>query len=180
MKKQKIPNQIFVTSKIEEERIFNKVDGVWDYNNPIIEKHNFGFLHAHEPGTSSDASRKETQIGWAYSGMSVYNRGDDAIYWQRGRKFDYTSRQYYEIDEQIEFEVAPKIWDNVPLSGFKIIDTVNRYRGNKLFKVLDPRGIEFEITAKSLFEIVTEGKIESGEILSKCVWQRGKHLIVVK
>ncbi len=124
----KIPKQISVTSKIVEDSIHNKVNGVWDYANPTIEKHNFGFLHPgflhpHEPGTSADDSRKGTQFGWAYDGDEVYTRDDEAIYWQRGRKYDHQSRQYYQFDDQIDFEVAPKIWDNVPLSGFKIIDS---------------------------------------------------------
>lgn len=42
--KQKYPKQIYITSKIVEERTCNKVDGVWDDKNPNVEKHNFGFL----------------------------------------------------------------------------------------------------------------------------------------
>jgi hypothetical protein len=72
----------------------------------------------------------------------------------------------------------PQVWDNVPLPGFRIIDTVNRYRGNKLFKVLDPRGVEFEITAKSLFHIVCEGEISHGVITTPCIWKSNKDLRV--
>jgi hypothetical protein len=181
MKLKKIPDQIFVTSKIVEDRIFHKVNGEYDYKNPTIEKHIFGFLHPHEPKVKTDAFRKATQMRWAYEG-EVYLIGNE--YRQRGRTYSFVSlqmnRQYVPFDKPIDLAVIPRIWDNVPLAGFKIIDTVNRYRGNKLMKVLDPRGIEFEITIKSLFNIIQEGKIEHGEIMSKCVWKSGKDLVVVQ
>lgn len=60
-----------------------------------------------------------------------------------------------------------------------IIDTVNRYRGNKLFKVLDPRGVEFEVTVKSLFAILMTGTVTKGVIQGKCVWKANKNLILV-
>ena len=83
-------------------------------------------------------------------------------------------------DRPIDPLYAPKIWDNVPMEGFKIIDTVNRYRGNKLFKVLDPRGIEFEITVQSLYHLLQEGTVRNGVILDACVWMKGKDLVVAR
>lgn len=172
----KIPDQLFVTARIVKENIYNKVDGKYDYQNPTIDRHVFGFLHPHTPGQKSDDSRKETQIRWAYHG-EVYLCGTE--YWHRGSDYDYNSRQYIPYDKPIDIEVAPQVWDNVPLAGFKIINIVSRDRGNKLMKVIDPRGIVFEITIKSLFNIIQEGTIEHGEIMSKCVWKSGKDLIVV-
>lgn len=140
------------------------------------------FYHPHTPGTAADEKRKGTQLDWAYDSDEIYELG--GVYYQKGadRVYDYPQSKwiYTPYDKPIDLEVAPKIWDNVPLSGFKIIDTVNRHRGNKLFKVMDPRGIEFEITAYSLFGIIQDGEIKEGEILSKCVWLKGKDLIVVK
>ena len=60
------------------------------------------------------------------------------------------------------------------------IDTVRRYRGNKLFKVKDPRGLVFEITVASMFEILQDGVVEKGIIKSPCIWKTNKNLIVVE
>lgn len=187
MKKVKIPAQLFVTSLNRPEYVYETDPETGAYGMKQQEDHNFGFLHPHEPNTKPDAKRKHTQMTWAYSGSEVYEK--DGVWWERGedRKWDYST---YEVDRKstlivtpydrpIDPMYAPKIWDNIPLSGFKLIDTVNRYRGNKLFKVLDPRGIEFEVTVQSLFTILTEGTVSKGEILNECVWKAGKNLIIV-
>jgi hypothetical protein len=170
----KLPKQLYVVSKNTPETEY-PVAGDW--NNRIETPHNFGFLHPHEPHLKGDASRKKTQLSWAYS-AGYYTIGDQ--HWVRGRDYDWSTRAYFDFDRPIEPEYAPRIWDNVPLTGFRIIDTVNRYRGNKLFKVMDPRGVEFEVTVANLFTLLMDGKVNEGEIMSPCMWKANKNLVVVK
>ena len=118
-------------------------------------------------------------MSWAYSGIQYESNGE---WFEKGDdwSWDYSTqtRIITPYDRKIAAEYAPRVWDNVPLSGFKLIDTVNRYRGNKLFKVLDPRGVEFEITVQSLYGILCEGAVKHGVILNECVWKSGKNLVV--
>lgn len=170
----KIPAQIFVTAKAITEYVFPDPT---NYRNRLEEVHNFGFLHPHQPGTKVDSKRKDTQLQWAY-GMSH----ESFMEWRSSnrplyiRQYDHSLRRGIEVP--VPFELTPRVWDNFPTTGFQIIDTVSRYRGNKLFKVMDPRGLEFEITAKSLFHIICDGEIKSGEIISPCVWKANKDLRV--
>jgi hypothetical protein len=170
----KPPKQLYVVSKNTPEYEY-PVAGDWQ--NRVEVPHNFGFLHPHEPHLKGDASRKETQLGWAYSRQTLYKVGEQ--FWVKGHEYDYSTRQNVQFDRPLEPEYWPRVWDNVPLTGFRIIDTVNRSRGNKLLKVLDPRGVEFEITVKSLFTLLMEGEVKHGEIMSPCVWQTNKNLVVV-
>jgi hypothetical protein len=170
----KPPKQLYVVSKSAPEYEY-PVAGDW--TNRIETSHNFGFLHPHEPHLKGDASRKETQHTWAYR-QTLYKIGEQ--FWVKGTEYDYSIRQNIQYNRPLEPEYAPRIWDNVPLTGFRIIDTVNRYRGNKLFKVMDPRGVEFEVTVASLFTLLMEGEVKEGEIISPCVWKANKNLIVVK
>lgn len=174
-KPSKLPKQLFIVSKNYPEHEY-PIEGDW--TTVIKTDHNFGFLHPHEPGKTSDDKRKATQIGWAYDG-EVYQRNDE--WWHKGSRYDYSVmpvvRQTY--DEPIDLLYAPRVWDNTPQTGFKIIDTVSRYRGNKLMKVLDPRGIEFEITIQSLYHLLQAGEVKKGEITVPCVWMGNKNLIVV-
>jgi hypothetical protein len=172
----KIPSQIFVVSQNRTE-IEYPVPGNWNSRNEI--DHNFGFLHPHEPTKKTDASRKHTQMSWAYRGEAYENNG---IWWERGVDYEWDqvtrNRNSLPYDRPIDPLYAPRVWDNVPMTGFTLIDTVNRYRGNKLFKVMDPRGVEFEITVQSLYHILCEGTVSNGEIKDACVWAKGKDLVV--
>lgn len=180
MTKKKVPDQIYVVSKNrpESEYIKDPVTGLWKHSQGS--DHNFGFLHPHEPNKATDAKRKHTQHSWAYHGL-YENNGQ---WWEKGTEWKYDpimhSHKSVPYDRPIDPLYAPKIWDNVPMEGFKIIDTVNRYRGNKLFKVWDPRGIEFEITVQSLYHLLQEGTVRNGVILDACVWMKGKDLVVAR
>jgi len=45
--------------------------------------------------------------------------------------------------------------ENERISGFKIIDYVTRHRtDNKVFRIVDPRGLQFEIYTENLLEII--------------------------
>ena len=59
MKPIKIPDQLFVVSVNRPEYTY-PVEGDWSVK--VEEKHNFGFLHPHEPSLKADAKRKQTQI----------------------------------------------------------------------------------------------------------------------
>ncbi len=181
----KIPDQIYVVSqnRPESEYVKDPVTGVWTTKH--VTDHNFGFLHPHEPNKATDAKRKRTQHEWAYHGY--YEKNGEA--WEKGSEWKHTpdtpnanGHPYTVInyDRPIDPLYAPRVWDNVPMSGFKIIDTVNRYRGNKLFKVLDPRGVEFEITVQSLYHLLQESTVRHGVILDECVWMKGKDLVVAR
>lgn len=173
----KIPDQIYVVSQKRIEWEY-PVPGNWNIKNEI--DHNFGFLHPHEPNKGTDAKRKQTQHSWAYDGL-YDNNGE---WWERGVewKYDPIIQKHSSVpyDRPIPEQYAPRVWDNVAHKGFKLIDTVNRYRGNKLFKVMDPRGVEFEITVQSLYHILCEGTVTNGEIMDACVWAKGKDLVVAK
>lgn len=177
----KIPKQLYVVSKLQE-------DCEWippDYTKNIISTYNFGFLHPHEPTKSADAKRKQTQISWAYRG--VVSQNEDGTWTETGGDYKWISANapgsqsvYERWTKTVDPQYAPRIWENEPLEGFKIIDTVNRYRGNKLFKVMDPRGVIFEVTVKSLFAIISEGTIEMGIIKNACVWKTNKDLVIAR
>lgn len=175
----KIPSQIFVVSQSRPEREYT-VPGNWNVYTEI--DHNFGFLHPHEPTKATDAKRKDTQMSWAYHGQA-YEK-EPGVWWRKGVEYKWDQVTHknnpFPYDYPIEEQHAPRVWDNVALTGFKLIDTVNRYRGNKLFKVLDPRGVEFEITVQSLYHILCEGTVSGGEIMDACVWAKGKDLVVAK
>jgi hypothetical protein len=175
--KTKFPKQLYVVSQNRPEYEYPDPG---NYQNKIETPHNFGFLHPHEPHLKPDASRKETQIRWAYSHGEPYQIGDQ--WWIKGneREYDYNTRQwmYHPFDHMMDPRYAPRVWDNEPLTGFQIIDTVNRYRGNKLFKVMDPRGVEFEITASSLFQLLMDGAVDKGVITVPCLWKANKNLVV--
>lgn len=173
----KVPAQVYVVSQNRIEHEY-PIPGNWNVKNVV--DHNFGFLHPHEPTKATDSKRKHTQHSWAYHGF--YEKNGEA--WEKGAdwKYDHILGKSLSVpyDRPIDPLYAPKIWENDALEGFKIIDTVNRYRGNKLFKVLDPRGIEFEITVQSLYHLLQEGTVRNGLILDACVWMKGKDLVVAR
>lgn len=182
MSSAKIPKQLYVVSKKVVEREYLTPD--FDTFTETLS--NFGFLHPHEPQLKTNAKRKETQHDWAYRtgyNNSIYQT-DTGEWRNSGFSFVYNPgfpcSEKINFDESIPLEYAPRIWENEPLAGFMIVDTVNRYRGNKLFKVLDPRGIQFEVTVASLFEIIQHGTIENGVIKNACVWKANKNLIIAK
>ena len=64
-----------------------------------------------------------------------------------------------------------RVIDNKPTRGFKLLEVVSRYStSNKLFRVLDPRGFELEISSDNLLELAMVSTIVKGEIVEECVW----------
>ena len=64
-----------------------------------------------------------------------------------------------------------RIIENKPTRGFKMLEVVSRYStSNKLFRVLDPRGFELEISADNLLDLAMATTIVRGEIVEECIW----------
>lgn len=77
------------------------------------------------------------------------------------------------VDGWRDKTIETKIISNVPITGFKIIDSVSRHStSNKLFRIYDPRGFELEITAENLFKIIESHTIVKGDIIEPMVWGR--------
>lgn len=84
------------------------------------------------------------------------------------------------VDRWAGKDHTPRILDNVPLSGFKIVDTVARYStSNKLFRVEDPRGFELEIPVDNLLHLIENSTIVNGLVVGEYVWaqRNGVYLI---
>lgn len=178
--KSKLPKELYVTAKKMPIYDGAKIIG---YENPL------GFLNAYEPGKVAFDKKRATQEDWAYRGyiqnFVLERRGplDHPEYWITGTEWGAWSsgnpRQQYPVDRLADPQ--PQIWVNDPLAGFKIMKSVSRYAtSNKLWRILDPRGIEFEISTASLEQIIEDaGIIKGGEIDAKCAWMSNKNLVVV-
>jgi hypothetical protein len=108
-----------------------------------------GFATPHEPGTKAYEKRKETVDRWAN-----FNT--------RGTTPD---------------SINPVIINNTPVAGFKIAESVRRVYwggGNVVWRIVDPRGFELEISSSNFAKIIDCTTIENGEIKMECVWGRDK------
>ena len=75
------------------------------------------------------------------------------------------------VDRWSGKEEPSRVIDNKPSRGFKLLEVVSRYStSNKLFRVLDPRGFELEISSDNLLELAMNSTIVKGEIVEECVW----------
>lgn len=84
------------------------------------------------------------------------------------------------VDRWSDKTISPVIIENLPMEGFKVVDTANRYStSNKLFRILDPRGFELEISTANMFDIIKKYTIVKGTIAEPMVWGRdsGNYLI---
>jgi hypothetical protein len=71
--------------------------------------------------------------------------------------------------------MAPKILDNVPLSGYQLTKEVRRTGwngGNVVWRILDPRGFQLEISSANLARIIDCSTITEGVIMEPCIWGR--------
>lgn len=144
-----------------------------------------GFQTAHDPHKKDYAKRKKTQDEWAY-GDRYHDRPDnpsffelDGKMWQsRGQwVHDGTQHNFILTKTQVAEELQPIIVDNVPMEGFRIQHSVSRYdTSNKLWRILDPRGYELEITTGTMENLVMGGQIDKGLIIGACVWRTAKIL----
>lgn len=75
------------------------------------------------------------------------------------------------VDRWRDKNIEPKIYDNIPLSGFKVVDFARRWStSNKLIRVEDPRGFELEITIPNFLDLVPYITLVKGTIVEKLVW----------
>jgi hypothetical protein len=173
----KLPKQLYVTFQ-----------GVRDPN-----KHPLGFLNAYDPGKASFEKKRLTQDKWAYA---QYGKQDprlvmqpNGLYfleYQKVTGYDHTKHYNepgYYITETIQEGITaqPEIWNNDALPGFMILNSVSRWStSNKVWRILDPRGIEFEIPTSKMDEIIELAGIKKGgEIDAKCCWAGNKNLVLL-
>ncbi len=105
-------------------------------------------------GTDAAAKkRKQTVDGWAI--VTQYNT---------------TTKHYETIDS-----IPSKVLKNELLDGYKIADSVKRVYwggGNVVWRILDPRGFEFEISSANFAKIIECTTITNGVINAKCILGR--------
>lgn len=139
MAKNTIPDYVFVTAQERSgSSTIDPATGLWVPGSSYV----FGFLHPHAPHLKVDDERKNTQMRWAYAGITY--RDDQGNWREKGisYKWDPVTRSNPPVayDNPIPKEYAPRVWKNDAISGFEIFDVAFRDRGNKLFMVKDPRG----------------------------------------
>jgi hypothetical protein len=164
----KVPAKVYVTARIGSD-------------------HPMGFLNGYEPGKSAFEKKRVTQDKWAYIDYSnvrnarlekrcndIYIVGE-IIKWVPTQPYP-NNQCKIQVDQLVDWQ--PQIWDNTPTTGFKIVDTVTRYStSNKLWVVLDPRGVKFEISTDVFEQLIMDTTIVKGVIQDACVWVGNKHLI---
>lgn len=175
----KIPAKLYVTARIGS---IDQATG-----KPVGDP--AGFLNAYEPGKAAFEKKKATQDKWAYIdysglqyGARIEKQGNDYILigekveWIPGAPWGSNQRKI-QVCKPVDFQ--PQIWDNVPTTGFKIVDTVSRYStSNKFWLVLDPRGVKFEISTGVFETLIMNTTIVKGVIQEPCVWETNKKLVV--
>jgi len=169
-KASKIPKQLFVTRQ------------------PNGKGYPLGFLHEYSPHTTGGQKKMRTQIDWAYQNTSnIQVTEENGVYYRRGYTYTYENVNgaiapvRVPVDEVIDQSIAPQVWNNDPLEGFVIQRTVSRYStSNKLWRIIDPRGVVFEITTENFEDIVMNSTIKQGEILAPCVWVKNKCLALAE
>jgi hypothetical protein len=165
----KLPEKIFVVAKVDH------------YNPQLPPPIPFGFLNAFEPNKSTWASKQNTQMKWAYASWGLQFVERNGVWWQFGTRnvWDGTKHRQEPVDEPLKFQ--PQTWDNTPLPGFKIEKSVTRYStSNKVWRIIDPRQVEFEISTAVLEQIIQDATILKGGVIdAKCAWMSNKNLVVV-
>lgn len=117
-----------------------------------------GFLTPYEEN-SAGRKRIETVTNWAQPHDQY--------------RYDPVKKEQY-LFKKAE-QIPPRILDNEPLEGFEICREVKRTGwngGNVVWRILDPRGFELEISSANMAKILTFATIEAGLIKGKCVWGR--------
>ena len=176
-KSPKLPDQVYVTLKKQPKYDKGIIVG---YDTPL------GFLNAYEPKKTSWFGKMQTQIVWAYGSYIQNFHWEDkgGHLWMTGNRWEYIpSTGKNELVQVADWaDPQPQLLDNTPIPGFKIENSVSRYStSNKLWRILDPRGFELEISTACLETIIMEtGILKGGVIDAKCAWMGNKNLIVVR
>jgi len=176
-KSTKAPTRLYVTAKHE----------YYDKNDPnAVRPAPLGFLNAYEPGKVAFEKKKITQDEWAYkdygfNSFKLEQHGPEV--WVVGQKYgEWKANQGRTLVPYAEpADPQPQIWDNIPMAGFTVLKSVTRFStSNKLWRILDPRGIQFEISTDCLETIIDAAGIRrGGEIDAPCFWMSNKNLVAV-
>lgn len=172
----KLPEKVYVTLK-KQPKYDNGV--IVGYDTPL------GFLNAYEPKKTTWPSKMKTQIVWAYQGYAHNFQWEErgGHLWISGTRWENVPGTLTNL--QVQFadwaDPQPQVYNNTPMRGFKIENSVSRYStSNKLWRILDPRGFELEISTGCLENIIMEaGILKGGEIDAPCAWMSNKNLVVV-
>jgi hypothetical protein len=157
-------------------------------NGEIIPEPRLGFAQAYEPHLKSFAKKQATQDDWAYGGGKgivvtpgwavIGHEYRDGVVFVKERRWERTIDVLQEQITQIPDDLQPCIIKNVPMEGFRVQKFVSRYStSNKLWRILDPRGFELEISTGCFENLILDGVIDHGVIMTPCVWGSGKTLI---
>lgn len=109
--------------------------------------------------SASFLKRKATGIRWAQATVSKNNVLEEADF-----ILNYT-----------------KYLENVPRTGFKIVDYATRYRtDNKLIRIEDPTGFVLEVPVENAISLIHEATVSFGVVQEPCVWGRegNNHVLV--
>lgn len=103
--------------------------------------------------------------------------GTDAAYEKRKSTVDNWCRGYghYVDGKYVYPEFEASVQDNVLMDGFRIAESVRRIGwngGNVVWRVVDPRGFELEISSANFARVIDCTTIVNGEIAGKCIWGR--------
>lgn len=109
--------------------------------------------------SASFLKRKATGIRWAQATVSKDNVLEEADF-----ILNYT-----------------KYLENIPRTGFKIVDYATRYRtDNKLIRIEDPTGFVLEVPVENAISLIHEATVSFGVVQEPCVWGRegNNHILV--
>lgn len=180
----KIPKQVYVTAK--KQPIYDNYENRDAQGRAIPTGYGppLGFLHPWNPKKPDD-KKHVTQREWAYEHYTTHDfkcEERNGHLWISGWRFEYDhiTKQSTKIVVGEFADPQPMVYDNVPLSLFKIQRSVSRYStSNKLWRILDPRGFELEITTGCMDELIQNATILKGGLIdAKCVWAGNKNLVV--
>ena len=179
----KIPKQLRVALQARKEHLYDETGHIG------YDEHILGYAIAYAPTTQAYKTAKQNADKWAYAnnygpaGHRVrYNEDENGKMWYVPGHWEsspYPSTgSIWVNDEPVIYpdNVQPIIIDNEPLEGFKIDHMISRYRGNKLWRIIDPRGFQLEITSGCLEDLIFSGAVDKGLIVGPCVWRTGKIL----
>lgn len=171
------PEQLRVTFKRQTE------GGTYDYDLGEMvgatELAPLGFAHAYEPHLKTFASKQTTQDRWAYDNHYYNEEGLVVTQYHRWIRLD--GRNVCDPRESVVPEhLQPRIITNLPREGFQLVKSVSRSSTSKLWRVLDPRGFELEISTANLEDLMMDCVIDRGLITVACVWEGKVKLKLVR
>lgn len=174
VKKEKpIPKQYYVTFQRGE---------LIDWKDPNGGRHPpLGYIGEYKEFNAACEKRMENQRQWAgYEKIEehggVYFKTKSAWVWNN--KTNQKEQRF--STEPLDKELIPQIINNVPLDGFRILTTVTRSStSNKLWRVVDPRGFQLEISTESFERIILSAVVSKGLIIGPCIWKSNKDLLFV-